>query len=228
MSALSTSSSVEEINTSEQETDIFSEDGCEIRYTSNFFSKEESDEIYDVLYKNARWQDEKVRGLYAVFIATRKTAYYGTASYSYSGYRRVGQGWPEWLIPIKEKVENYLGCTFNFVLMNFYRDGEDYVGYHTDQSDYIVPGSVSASLSFGSNRDFCFQKQPYGVRDGLGNISFTNKGPVIKIVLTSGSLLVMNDKTQEKYKHSIPKRMKCKEGRINITFRNVVEGRQTR
>lgn len=198
---------------SSQKIETFSKDGCIVNYIPTFFDKDTTDNIYQTLLENANWQSETALVFNKLFVVKRKMAYYGTSSYMYSGFLKTGEGWPEWLIPIKEKVENYLGCTFNFALMNFYKDGDDYIGYHSDDEKDLIPGSVIASLSFGAERDFCFQKK-YVSRE---------KEKTITLKLANGSLITMGGDTQKKYKHSIPKRKRCKEGRINITFRQVKE-----
>lgn len=49
-------------------------------------------------------------------------------------------------------------------------------------------------------------------------------GPVLrkKWILANGSLVVMQGDTQSHWKHEIPKEPKVKEGRISLTFRQLV------
>ena len=43
-----------------------------------------------------------------------------------------------------------------------------------------------------------------------------------KWVLANGSLVIQQGRTQEKWKHEIPKEPKVKDGRISLTFRQLV------
>jgi alkylated DNA repair dioxygenase AlkB len=98
------------------------------------------------------------------------------------------------------------GFDFNAVLVNGYRDGQDAMGWHRD-NELEIDTSCIASLSLGANRTF-------KIRDRR-----TKK--VMNLELEHGDLLVM-EHLQEVHEHSLPKRAKVHEPRLNFTFRRLV------
>jgi alkylated DNA repair dioxygenase AlkB len=115
--------------------------------------------------------------------------------------------WQEELYRIRDKISKVTTNQqkYNFAVLNYYRDGRDYIGAHSDNLREYEPGTVIASLSLGSERHFVLQHK--------------NTNSKTSIVLEHGSLLLMEAECQKYYKHSIPKRLKVTNGRINITFR---------
>lgn len=92
-----------------------------------------------------------------------------------------------------------------------------------------------ASLSLGSSRDFYLRrKAPAGVEIAKSNNPMGSKGtgpaatrPTEKFLLSDGDLLLMRGRTQAEWEHSIPKRANLNSGRINITFRTVMNTKGT-
>ena len=130
-------------------------------------------------------------------------------TYHYAGMARDTLGWPSVMQSCKERLEMEFDQPYNYALVNLYRDGNDYIGWHADKEADLVDGSTIASLSLGAKRDFLFRR------------IHTQKGAINthKIELTHGSLVLMQNNTQKHYKHSLPKRKKIKSERWNITFR---------
>lgn len=130
--------------------------------------------------------------------------------YRYSGTEHVGSGWPEWFLPLLKKVNETSSCTFNGCLLNFYRNGEDAMGWHADDEREIDKTAPIASLSIGAGRDFLMRKKKK-----------VNEERVKSVVLnlSDGDLLIMHPGCQEKWQHSIPRRKRIKQIRINLTFR---------
>ncbi len=93
----------------------------------------------------------------------------------------------------------------NSCLINYYRNGNDYIGWHSDdeQKSYITNPIYSVSL--GDERIFQLRKK--------------ETGAIVEIKLSNGSLLVMyGEELQLKYQHRVPK-SKSDRARINLTFR---------
>lgn len=130
-------------------------------------------------------------------------------SYTYSGVKKTATGWIQVLDLIKNQLEEKLNTTFNFALLNLYKNGEDYIGWHSDDESGLMKGGVIASVSFGVERTFQLRKK---------NIK---KSKIISVQLESGSVLLMHGTTQRFYKHCLPKRKKVTDKRINITFRQI-------
>ena len=120
------------------------------------------------------------------------------------------QPWIPTLLEIKEKIEIISQVKFNAVLLNLYRDGNDSIGWHSDDERELADGSIIASLSLGETRRFIFRR-----RDDHGN--------KIERKLNHGDLLVMRDETQKFWQHQVPKTGKKIankiQPRINLTFR---------
>ena len=107
---------------------------------------------------------------------------------------------------LRDKLESITNKKFNYVLINYYRDGNDYIAYHSDNEAVGDNINTICSVSIGASRKFLMK-----------NI---NTKKLITFILNNGSLLIMqgND-TQLNWKHSVPKSKKCNEIRFNLTFR---------
>lgn len=137
-------------------------------------------------------------------------------SYKFSGITHTGNPFPTEILEIKGRIEQLIESEYNLCLVNLYRDGKDYIGYHSDNERDIVPQSSIASVSFGATRDFIIRpKKKYKEK-------FSDKSPY-KIQLEHGDLLIMAGDIQTYYEHSLPKRLKVKDRRINLTFRKIIK-----
>ena len=139
----------------------------------------------------------------------RLTAWYGDKgkSYKYSGIEMNPNTWTPTLLIIKEKVETVAGFNFNSVLVNLYRNGQDYVSWHSDDESELGNNPTIASVSFGATRRFILRHKSN--RD-LGKV---------EVALTHGSLILMQGTTQHFWQHQVPKTAKKISPRINLTFR---------
>jgi alkylated DNA repair dioxygenase AlkB len=87
----------------------------------------------------------------------------------------------------------------------YYRNGRDGVGWHQDNEPTIDQRFPIVSMSFGDTRDFDVER----VSDKAKK----------RYPLKDGDVVIMMPGTQEKFKHSVPKRAGTGQRRINITFR---------
>ncbi|KAM9858884.1 DNA oxidative demethylase ALKBH2 isoform 1-T2 [Aulostomus maculatus] len=185
------------------------------------FSREEADGLFkqleqEVLYSSG--EEAKVQVFGKVYNIPRKQATYGDAglSYTYSGVTRLACPWTPTLEYIRDAVTKTTGQTFNFVLINRYKDGQDHMGEHRDDEKELDPLCPIASVSLGAARDFIFRH-----KDARGKQSRRRIEPV-KLELAHGSLLLMNSPTNTFWYHSLPARKKVLLPRINLTFRRVL------
>jgi alkylated DNA repair dioxygenase AlkB len=113
-----------------------------------------------------------------------------------------------YLRALMDWVKTSSAIDYNQLMINWYGDGNHYIGKHSDDESQLVNGSPIYSFSFGQARDF--------------RIIPKDKGDVIKIKLEHGSLLIMGGDFQKHYYHEVPKRAlsTCPGRRINITFRH--------
>ncbi|XP_077165239.1 DNA oxidative demethylase ALKBH2 [Paroedura picta] len=136
-------------------------------------------------------------------------------TYTYSGVTLSPRPWIPVLEHIRDQVQLATSHTFNFVLINRYKDGRDHIGEHRDDERELAPRSPIASVSFGACRDFVFRHGASRGRRPSCRIE------PIRLQLEHGSLLVMNFPTNRYWYHSLPSRKKVLAPRINLTFRKV-------
>jgi len=96
----------------------------------------------------------------------------------------------------------------NSCLINWYENGEEYIGYHSDDERNLQKGKSIFIVSLGSERIIKFK--------GKSDCKVTD------ILLESNSLLVMKGTTQKTHKHSLPKIRSVSKRRISLTLRSVV------
>jgi alkylated DNA repair dioxygenase AlkB len=140
----------------------------------------------------------------------RKVAFYADSliEYTYSNKTKKGLEWTPLLIDIKQLVSSYTGSDYNACLLNLYHDGEEGMGWHSDDEKEIMPNSSIASLSLGAERKFAIKHK---VSKEAQNI-----------LLENGSLLEMLGSFQKNWLHSMPKSKKIIAPRINLTFRQML------
>jgi len=178
-------------------------------YIPGFFNAAESDIYFRELQQHIDWKLESIRLFGRQLPMPRLTAWYGDKAYTYSGLYNAPQPWVPVLQQLKERVEQASGHVYNSVLLNFYRYGNDSMGWHADDEAALGTEPAIASLSFGGERRFSFKHR---TRKDLKPVSIT---------LEHGSLLLMQGPTQHHWLHHIPKTKRPVQPRINLTFRHV-------
>lgn len=143
----------------------------------------------------------------------RLVAWHGDpgSGYVYSGVFHEPRPWTPGLATLRDRVTGATGLTFNAVLCNLYRDGDDGMGWHRDAEKEIGPTTDDrwvASLSLGAPRRFALK------HDGTGERW--------QRALGEGDLLVMRGTTQTHYRHALPKTKRAVGSRLNLTFRHIV------
>ncbi len=134
--------------------------------------------------------------------------------YKFSGRMFPGQQTSADLKSIIEKIEplvlSQAGTTMlNNCLVNWYQDGEQYIGPHSDNEKELYTLSPVISLSLGATRKFRLTPKP----------SYKADASSVDINVSDGDLLIMGGATQFTHYHSVPKSKTCKERRISITMR---------
>lgn len=180
------------------------------RYALNAVNWKEVDEnsFKEIHFTNIVWKQDSIR-LYGKKIPLpRLTSWYGDPgkAYKYSGILSEPNPWNKGLLYIKEQIEKVANTKFNSVLLNWYRDGEDYLNWHTDDEPELGKNPTIASVNFGETRDF----QVRNTKDH--NMKFT-------LPLQHGTLLIMSGEMQHYWEHAVPKRKRVSNSRFNLTFR---------
>jgi alkylated DNA repair dioxygenase AlkB len=176
--------------------------------------------LFATIKQQLNWRQEYINLFNKTLPLPRLTAWYGDPGliYTYSGIHHRAQGWQPDLKAIKATIETYLkgqpkylselNQGFNSVLANYYRTGQDSMGWHSDDEATLGDQPAIAVLSLGGWRDFKLRhKQTQEIK---------------KLRLTGGSLLIMQGELQQYWQHSLAKtRRDCGE-RISLTYRNIV------
>jgi len=177
-------------------------------YHPQLFDQQESASLLKTFITEASWVQETVQ-MYGKMIKTpRLTAWYGDSgkSYTFSGNKYHPIPWTQELLNIKARVEPLAGLRFNTVLLNYYRDGNDSVAWHSDDEYELGKNPVIASVSFGQARRFDLREK----QDHQHKYS---------IDLENGSLLLMKGDLQHLWEHCIAKSARPMKERVNLTFR---------
>ncbi|MCQ6957325.1 alpha-ketoglutarate-dependent dioxygenase AlkB family protein [Mucilaginibacter aquariorum] len=182
-----------------------------LEYFPGFFSPEEGDFFLQKFIAEAHWK-QTIQKLYDKEVVTpRLTAWYGDLGTDYSHPGRISNPapWTPELLAIKAIVDPLAGTSFNSVLLNYYRDGNDSVAWHSDKESILGKHPVIASVSFGQVRSFDIRNK-------------TNHREKYSVRLEHGSFLLMKSGLQEHWEHRIAKSVKPMKARVNLTFRVVI------
>jgi len=192
-----------------------------VLYFGRFLPLHEANSLYRHLRETVPWQQERIRMMGKWVLQPRLTAWYGDpdACYSYSGLLNRPLPWIPVLEELRNRIEAGFSSSFNSVLLNCYRDGRDYMGWHADDERSLGPDPVIASLSLGAERRF-FLRLKTSVREKHSNTPYSKDQT--ELLLGSGSLLLMRGGVQQDYKHALPKALRVNESRINLTFRRIM------
>ena len=188
---------------------IYNDKGLKFSYVENFYNLDESNYYLNLLLNEVNW-DQRQINIYGKSInLPRLTAYFSDSdiNYSYSGINNKSIEYPNFINSIKMKAESHFDSKFNSVLLNRYKDGTQWHGYHSDNEKELGEMINICSISFGASRDFIFKSKKDKIKKN--------------ITLQNGSALYMMHPTQNNYNHSLPKRIKVLNERVNLTFRYI-------
>lgn len=182
----------------------------EVYYYGRVLDEAAASQYYDALWQETEWKQDVVKLYGKEWITRRKTAWYGDngIAYTYGKLKRYALPWTPALLALKELTEKITGSTYNSCLLNLYHNGNEGMGWHSDDEPEMKRHASIASLSLGAARRFDFRHR--------------TTGETLSVVLEHGSLLEMKGGTQHHWKHQMPKTTKVLQPRINLTFRTVV------
>lgn len=128
--------------------------------------------------------------------------------YRFSGITHKAIPLPEEFVPFADWVDSIGLGLFDQVLVNWYENGNQYIGSHADSEGQLVSGSPIITISLGASRTFRIRKNGKIVHDEI---------------VEHGTVVAMCGSFQQELKHEIPK-IAGKKGknhgrRISITFR---------
>eukprot|EP00401_Gymnodinium_catenatum_P008330 CAMPEP_0117477228 /NCGR_PEP_ID=MMETSP0784-20121206/10716_1 /TAXON_ID=39447 /ORGANISM="" /LENGTH=294 /DNA_ID=CAMNT_0005271527 /DNA_START=353 /DNA_END=1234 /DNA_ORIENTATION=- len=147
-----------------------------------------------------------------VFVVTRGCS----CTYNYSGVRVPPLEEPGYVEEIRKTCALLAGYDEaempNSCNINLYRDGNDSVGWHSDNEPLFEADDVDAcilSLSLGASRTFSIKEQE--------DFAVDRTPKTTSVSIEHGDLCTMEGKFQRYYLHAIPKQPNVKEPRINLT-----------
>src|SRR5699024_10122961 len=116
---------------------------------------------------------------------------------------------------VKHHIERQLAkiginTHFNSCLLNYYPTGDDGMGYHADDEKELGEQPIIASLSLGAPRKFVLQHKKTQDK--------------VELYLDSGLHTLMHGETQKYWNHTVTKTKTALEGRISLTFRQMILG----
>ncbi|WP_439887897.1 alpha-ketoglutarate-dependent dioxygenase AlkB family protein [Pseudomonas sp. MBLB4123] len=177
-------------------------------YRAGWLEPAAADRWLSQLLAETPWQQPRVRLYGREWPVPRLVAWYGDeeAAYRYSGLTHRPLPWTPLLAQIRQRLEAAVGQRLNGALLNYYRDGSDAMGWHSDDEVELGADPLIASLNLGGTRRFDLR------RKGRSRIEHS-------LLLEHGSLLVMAGPTQHYWQHQVAKTRRPCAPRLNLTFR---------
>lgn len=177
-------------------------------YRPAIFNQADSDRYLQTFLQQVCWS-QLTTVMYGKEVLTpRLYAWFGDANagYAINGNDFRPTPWTSELLEIREKVVALSGIQFNSVLLNYYRDENDSVAWHSDRDHESGRNRYVASVSFGQARYFDLRRKD----------DYSKK---FSVLLESGSYLLMKGEFQDQWEHRIAKSRTPMSARINLTFR---------
>lgn len=181
-----------------------------LHYYPQFIEPDQADALLHWLRDNLAWEQSRIKVYGREHPIPRLNAWLGEPglSYRYSGVTFQARHWPQRLASLATEIGQCTGQCFNSVLANYYRDGRDCMGWHSDDEPELGPAPCVAALSLGAVRSLKFRPRQGGGATGLA--------------LGHGSLLVMAPGVQRHWQHSLPRRAGVGP-RLSLTFRFILQ-----
>ncbi len=181
-------------------------------YCEQFLSVHDADQAFEELIRSTTWTQPKLKVYGKWHLSPRLLQFFGEPHLrkEYAGQAHAPEPWTPLLHSLKQQIEQQTRTQFNCVLVNYYRDGADSVGWHADDETQLGKAPVIASLTLGGVRPFDLKHQH--------NKTLSK----IRLHLGHGSLFVMRPPTQQFWHHQVPKTKKYNQPRLNLTFRYIV------
>ena len=181
---------------------VYSNGPQQLIYYPDFFKRSHFDDLCNQL----PWQQNEIRVFGKLHNEPRLTCWFGPA-YKYSSIQWPEAEFPELINEIKLQLQTATDFSFNAVLANFYRSGDDSMGWHSD-NEPEMDKSLIASVTFGGKRIFKMRHRTSEQK--------------IDLELIDSSLLLMHN-MQDEWQHAVPKSKTRLAPRINLTYRRITK-----
>ncbi|MCP9833567.1 MULTISPECIES: alpha-ketoglutarate-dependent dioxygenase AlkB [unclassified Cyanobium] len=182
-----------------------------LRHWRGWVGADEADGWLEQLQREVPWKQECITVYGRRHAMPRLTCWMADpgCGYRYSGLENTIESWTPLISAIRRRVAAAADQEFNSLLLNYYRNGRDAMGWHADDEPELDPDACIVSLSLGASRTLRFRPRQ---RD---------TAPTLAVELGHGDLLLMDPPTQRHWQHGLPRRLKVDAARLNLTFRLV-------
>ncbi|ALS33783.1 hypothetical protein PTRA_a2720 [Pseudoalteromonas translucida KMM 520] len=176
-------------------------------YQSRALSAQKSLDLFYYLQQNLCWQQPNVTVYNKTGPIPRLQCFISenNIEYGYSHSKLIVEPWPDVLLAMRKRLERHLNQPFNSLLVNYYRDGNDTMGWHSDDEAELGHQPTIVCISLGAERVLKLKHKA------------SNK--ITDLKLHSGSCLIMSGNSQRDYQHAITKQTTLAHPRISLTFR---------
>lgn len=183
--------------------------GAFARYTPSFLGPEEVKQLYgEMEAQHAKFEAGWMLVEGREVETPRLVAAFGDAEFSFPDLGET-LAWTDSLLTARARVERVAGHPFNYALVNWYRDGADYTGWHSDKMQFHTPQTGVAIISLGAERPMQFR--PIGGKKSA------------EILLEEGSLLLMQGTLQSNFEHAVPADPQVAGVRMSVTYRHLIK-----
>jgi alkylated DNA repair dioxygenase AlkB len=188
--------------------------GAFFAHIPGFLVGPEADAARSTLEQELPWQHLPVKVFGKSVMQPRLTHYAADEGlgYTYAGLQLPSHPWHPLLLELRQRIETATGWHLNAVLCNFYRNGQDSMGWHSDDEPELGPSPAIASLSFGGPRVFRVRLKQRVAKGQDRQVQLSYE-------LAHGDLLLMWGRSQELTQHAVPRSKRLNEPRLNLTFR---------
>jgi alkylated DNA repair dioxygenase AlkB len=181
--------------------------GAWLDYDAEWLSTEEADHALTSLRGELDWEQREIVLFGRRVLQPRLIAWAGDLAYRYSGQTLEPRPFTPTARRLLANVSARAGVSFNHVLLNRYRSGEDSMGLHSDDEPELGPDPLVAIASLGTARRLVVKPRRKQDRERQ------------ELSLGHGALLVMGGACQRHYVHGVPRQAGVHAERISLTFR---------
>ena len=193
---------------------IFFPPAGEVFFDPQFLSSEAADAFKKRILNEVNFAEGYINLQGKKIKQPRLIAWCGEGEYAYSGYIPQPQAFTGVMAELLQIANEASGRPLSGCLLNWYRNGRDSVGWHSDNEKGLLSDGIIVSLSLGEARVFKIRPKKPQKREKRNH-------QVREFLLGNGSLLIMRGDVQKHWEHCVPKTTKDKKDRINLTFRQM-------
>lgn len=178
-------------------------------YDPDFWTAEDTSETYSQLWKATPWKTTPKINRWVCLMEHQTSI---NEAYQYRDAPSQSIPFSKLVESIGQKASDWYEkktgrrVEFNVCLLNYYEDGRQRIGWHSDREE-VGRDTPVASISLGAKRSFLIRSKTDGMHDRT------------TIGMEDGSLILMENQFQMDYLHSVPREPEVTAGRINLTFR---------